>query len=186
MLAILLLLVVAGEAPDDEATIAKGFDKHMEPNHIAAPVHYEDTILVVTTKQGVAAIQFTKPIDSDGRTGLEYQYRFLEEGKEEETGKGDVFVRDGGMLPEERLAKGLDPESAEPQLPNRTVIRAGKIDLVWSPGAPGKCYVYYAPEDTRVQLASGKKSAPSGAFSLPGAKSAPEPLFKHDLKRFRW
>jgi hypothetical protein len=186
MIAYLLLLAVAGEVSDDDAAIAKGFDRHRAANHVAAPVHYEDTILIVSTKQGVAALQFTKPIDSDGRTGLEYRYRFLEGGKEEITGKGEVFTRARGMLPEERLAKGLDPESDEPQLPNKTLIRAGKIELVWSGGAPGKCYVYYAPENTRVQITSGKKTAIPSVFQLPDAKPAPEPLFRHDLKRFRW
>ena len=186
MFSLLLLLVVAGEVPDDDATIAKGFDKSMPTDAISAPVHYEDTILIVTTKQGVAAIQFTEPIDSEGRTGMEYRYRFREEGKEELTGKGDVFTRARGMLPEERLAKGLDPESDEPQLPNKTLIRAGKIELVWSGGVPGKCYVYYAPENTRVQITSWKKTAISSVFQLPDAKPAPEPLFRHDLKRFRW
>ncbi|MBL9162077.1 MAG: hypothetical protein JNL18_04965 [Planctomycetaceae bacterium] len=128
MFAFLLLLAVVGEAPDDDATIAKGFDKSMPVDAISAPVHYEDSILIVTTKQGVAAIQFTKPIDNEGRTGLEYQYRFFEEGKTEQTGKGDVFTRARDMLPEERLAKGLDAKTDEPQPPNKT-FEPAKLNL---------------------------------------------------------
>jgi hypothetical protein len=110
------------------------------------PVTYNNTMFVVSTKDGSAAIMFDKPL----ATGITYRYRFLPaHGGKEQAGQAEVFekckttsrfllfsiVEDDGSL---------------------TLIKAGPIALGWSRGGPGNGWIYYNPKQVRVESADPK------------------------------
>jgi hypothetical protein len=103
---------------------------------IAAPVAYEDLMLVLATKDGAAAVVFGDRGD-DG--GVEYQFRYESaDGKRKQAGKGQLFefpLEKGGYKPE-----GL-------------YIKAGPISVEWSRGGKERGWIYYVPEDVTVHLA---------------------------------
>ena len=132
------------------------------PEKISAPVVYQNLMLILTTNDGVAAVAFGKEIDE----GVTYRYRFLPKGAEkEESGEGKVFekyrrvpTKDG---PQGQVVTGLE------DLGSKLVLAAGPIKLEWSYSAPGRGWIYYQPEQIRVQIANAKE------------------FDKADLKRFR-
>lgn len=116
---------------------------------ISAPVYYEDLMLVVTTDDGVAAIDFLSEINTRKKDkthlGIEYRFRFLPRGKPDElTGHGRVF--------ECRNIEnhGTDFEAAE------RFIKASPIRIEWSYGDSGKGWIYYVPEQAKVHIAHSK------------------------------
>ena len=116
---------------------------------VAAPVVYHDLVLIVSTKAGVAAIDFDKAIEN----GITYRYRFCPtDTVEEQNGTGKVFEiyrRFQNMIGATRL---VDDGS-------QLWIEADEIRLEWSFGGPDRGWVYYSPENTRVQIANSKKFA---------------------------
>jgi hypothetical protein len=130
------------------------------PGKLSAPVVYKELVLILATKDGVAAVVFGEDIED----GVVYHYRFLPNGTEkEQTGDGKVFEKyeliptrgPHGLLVTGAVDKG-----------GQLLITAGPIKLEWSYAGKGRGWVYYQPEDVRVQIA--------------GAKD----FKKYDLKRF--
>lgn len=75
-------------------------------DRVAAPIHYADQAVVVSTKEGVAAVRFTDATAAgDGR---KYVYRFLGAGAaKEEAGEGEAR-RPGVAAPPRGRALTLD------------------------------------------------------------------------------
>lgn len=122
---------------------------------VSAIVVYDAQMLIVTSKNGVAAIHFgqeSKGIDPllNNGNGVQYRFRFLGKGQEkEQTGEGKVF--------EKYIMK---PTRLHGQLINLHIdqgaqlfLEAGPILLEWSAMGVGRGAVYYQPEDMRVQIA---------------------------------
>jgi hypothetical protein len=128
---------------------------------ISAPVVYEDLMLVLSTSQGVAAVAFGKEVEE----GVTYRYRFLPAGTgAEETGQGKVvekYRRVPAEAPDGRVVTGVVDEGG------KLFIAAGSIRLEWSYSGKGRGWVYYQPEQIRVQIAHARQ------------------FEKVDLKRFR-
>lgn len=128
---------------------------------VVAPVMYKNTMLIVVTPEGVAAIIFEKP--STRGTSTEYRYRYQPaDGSEETTGTGRVYER-------------LEREQYDSRH-----IKAGKIVLPWSASGPNSGWVYYSPENTSVQIAD------SNRFSESVIRAGDEELNseKLDLRRY--
>lgn len=128
------------------------------PERLSAPVTYKDTMLIAVTKDGVAAIVFGDPVDM----GRKYRYRFLpSDGEKEITGEGSVWETyvdgkyDGGNLN----------------------IKAGSISFEWSQGGDERGWVYYQPEETRLQIANADRFEAHEGFDS-------KKVEKLDLKRF--
>jgi hypothetical protein len=153
------------------------------PDEIAAPVYYADTLLIVSTRQGVAAVAFGKPIEDDERLGVNYRYQFRAKDGTERSGKGELYeIR---RLPVELNGVPEDEGSSLAQ----TVMRVGDIQIVWSRHSNEKGFVYYRPEDMRVQfaVATKKQARPPllGRLNLQPSRIV-DALKLIDLKRFAW
>ena len=135
---------------------------------IAAPVFYQEQMLIVTTVDGVAAVAFGDEINS----GVEYEYRFLSrKGKKETSGTGQLMEK---KLVNDPMGRTYDPRFL--------FIKAGTIRLEWSKGGPGRGYVYYTPEKMTVQTAvlrSFRDEVLKG-----GLPRGPVVIKKLDLRRF--
>ena len=120
--------------------------RQQEEEPVAAPVVYKDLVVVISTSDGVAAVAFDEEIRdaANKQFGVNYRYRCQPKGdKKEESGTGKVFEqwtrKDGKSV--------YDPKLSE------LFFTAGPIRLNWSNGGPGKGWVYYKPEEARVQIA---------------------------------
>jgi hypothetical protein len=126
---------------------------------LSAPVVYENLMLVVTGKEGVAAIDFLRPVPE----GIRYRWRYLpNDGAEEVQGEDKVFEkyrREPGDEPNGQEAVGEG---------SRLHIEAGTIKMEWSLGGESSGWIYYEPESLRVQIVHEKH------------------FEKLDLGRFRW
>ncbi len=143
---ILLLLQFGSELRAD--------DKPAVGESVSMSVNYKKSMLVVSTKDGVAAIGFDKPIAN----GVTYRYRFLPKGQnKEQIGEGKVFEKyktvkykkvwsfliisdvenDGGILS----------------------IKVGPISLTWSHHDRGSGWIYYDSKRTRIQITDAKDFA---------------------------
>lgn len=128
--------------------------------YISAPVMYKDTMLIVVTKAGVAAIVFDEPVDK----GRNYRFRFLPaDGTKEVTGQGAVW--------ETYLDGKYEGANA--------TIKAGGISIGWSAGGNDRGWLYYEPEKTRMQIATAKR------FQDRKSPVTNQKVEKLDLKRFR-
>jgi hypothetical protein len=142
---------------------------------IPAPVYYKDTMLILTTKKGVAAVAFDNPINLADREGIAYRYRFRSKDGHEETGKGEVYEGIGG------------PDDDAESLPFQVVIRAGNNQILWSRSNATKGYVYYSPEKMRVQIASSAiRKGPNLFKAVRPREPIVDPLTATDLSRFEW
>jgi hypothetical protein len=117
---------------------------------VSAPVVYEGLMLVVTTKDGVAAFAFGKEVPR----GVGYRWRFLPAGGgKEQSGEGKVFEtysRAAVAAPGGRVVQGVQDEGGQ------LFLTAGPIRLEWSYSAAGRGWVYYLPEQARVQIAGSR------------------------------
>jgi len=114
---------------------------------VCVPVHYADQAVVIYTARGVAAVRFTDAIPQ----GRKYVYRFraARAGADEERGEGKVF--------EKYDRKPLKPPAQGDEVVDaggRLRVVAGKIEITWSLGSEDVGYLYFAPEDERVQIVS--------------------------------
>lgn len=128
------------------------------PERLSAPVTYKDTMLIAVTKDGVAAIVFGDPVEM----GRKYRFRFLPiDGGKEISGEGSVWETyvdgkyDGGNLD----------------------IKAGPITFEWSRGGDDRGWVYYQPEDLRLQIANADRFEEHEGLDS-------KKIEKLDLKRF--
>ncbi len=133
--------------------------KKATPTNLAAPIVYDNLMLIVSGDKGVAAIVFP----TEASSGVSYRYRFLSRVKgKESTGDGKVFERYElvppanirGPLPRiTTLHRGgfgvLDKGS-------NLIISADMIKLKWSYSRKGRGWVYYIPEDMKVQIAAAE------------------------------
>jgi hypothetical protein len=112
---------------------------------VAAPVVYKDLVLVVATADGVAAFAFGDDIQDKAalQYGVHYRYRFrpAASGKER-AGTGKVYEQ---WRPD--AAGGGSTDGGELSL------TAGPVKVKWSLGGPGQGWIYYLPEEARVQIA---------------------------------
>jgi hypothetical protein len=118
---------------------------HRDPSAVSVPVHYSDQAVVISTKDGVAIVRFTDAAP-DGR---KYVYRFLPsaEPAKQERGEGKVFEK-YDRKPARPPKEGFEVTDAGGQLK----VVAGKIALEWSIGSENSGWLYFMPEDERVQL----------------------------------
>lgn len=131
-------------------------------NTVSAPVFYKDSMLVLVTKSGAAAVVFTKEIDG----GVEYKYRYESaDGKTQKSGTGKVTEKDA-PVPKSDL-----------------FIEAGPIPLRWSHADDGKAWIYYDPSVLKVHPA---KAADFEDRTEPTPFDGPMSVSKLDLKRFQW
>lgn len=114
---------------------------------VSVPVHYSDQAVIISTKDGVAIVRFTDAIPE----GRKYSYRFLPKGEaaKEEQGEGKVFEK-YDRKPAQPPKAGVEVTDAGGQLK----VIAGKIELQWSFGSDNSGWLYFVPEDERVQLVS--------------------------------
>jgi hypothetical protein len=145
--ALSLIVSLAGTSP------AEGAPAPAAPAKVSAPVVYEDLMLIVAAKEGVAAVVFVKDLPN----GAAYRYRFLpKDGGKEQTGEGKVlekYERVPTKGPQGRVVTGAVDKGS------RLVIEAGLIKLEWSYSAKGRGWVYYRPEEVRVQIGNARDLA---------------------------
>jgi hypothetical protein len=133
---------------------------------VSVPVHYADQAVVISTAGGVAVVRFTGAIP-EGRT---YVYRFLPAGAaREEKGDGRVFEK---YVHKPLPAPGQGDEVVDAG--GQLKVTAGKISLTWSLGSRESGWLYYMPEDERVQMvkADAFDKLELSRFALPGAPVA--------------
>jgi hypothetical protein len=140
-----LLVVLPLSAPPFTGEIAV---PSPAPAKVSAPVVYQDLMLIVSTRDGVAAVAFGKEIEE----GVTYRYRLLLKGAEKErSGEGKVFEkyeRVPTQGPHGEVVTGIVDRGSE------LFLTAGSVKLEWSYSAKGRGWVYYQPEQVRVQIAN--------------------------------
>ncbi len=137
---------VYAESPDNSGLIGASFS-------------YRDTMLIVTTDDGVAAIVFQEKDPKLSMTSVKYRFRFLKNAESEEImGAGTV----------------LDTTSNKESL----TIKAGAIRVGWSAGGHNLGHIYYQPEEMQISIASARRFDDIEKTDLTG------PVSKLDLKRF--
>ena len=81
-------------APKDDPIPVRppGDWRQLPKDRMDALVYYEDTMLILTTQQGAAAVVFEKPFEEADRRGICYRYRFQPAGGgKEQTGNGELL-----------------------------------------------------------------------------------------------
>jgi hypothetical protein len=146
-IAMSLLLPLVGISPAREKPASAPAEKQ------SAPVVYEDLMLILSTRDGVAAVVFGKDLEE----GVTYRYRYLPKGTEkEQSGDGKVFEKYERVPtagPHGQVVTGLDDKGSQ------LFITAGAIKLEWSYAAKGRGWIYYQPEEVRVQIANAREFA---------------------------
>ena len=131
---------------------------------ISAPLAYENTMLVLVSEEGAAAVIFR----GVGGGSASYDYRY-------ESKDGSRTEAGTRALSERREPAG--------NLGGELYIKAGPISVGWSRGSDTSGWIYYTPEKVKVHLANAKDFADRREpIPIPGD---PERLVpKLDLKRF--
>ena len=113
----------------------------------STPIVYKNLMLVLSNKDGVAAIVFTDEIEY----GVKYRYRYLPKHGKEESGEGEVF---------EKYKRFPGNKPGEYRVVNdggKLSLKAGPLHVMWSFAAAGKGYIYhYHPQFVRVQTANAR------------------------------
>jgi hypothetical protein len=121
--------------------------EEQEPEPVAAPVIYEDLMLIISGKNGVAALVFRDEITK----GVNYEYRYL---------SNDLRTRKRGtgVLCEKFTLKATkDPKLFEKiDIGSQLFIKIESISVEWSFNLKGRGWIYYSPENVRVQLGHAK------------------------------
>lgn len=114
---------------------------------IQAPVMYEDLMLICSDMKGnVAVVMFIKQV----LEGVHYKFRFLAHGSNKEVrGKGMV----GGIGQKIRIGDRTLFDVTKVDY----MIKAGKIQLLWSHRMPGGGWIGYFPEAMSVQIAASDR-----------------------------
>jgi hypothetical protein len=103
---------------------------------------YAESLLVLVSEQGVAAVAFTEAIDD----GLVYSFRFeSRDGNTKEAGSGKAFER-------YRMKASKDGTEERVNDGGRLFIQAGPLRVGWSLGSRSNGWVYYTPSDTDAQF----------------------------------
>ena len=132
------------------------------PKSIAAPIVYEELLLILADANGVAIVVFEKQFDDRNRqgkiesrdAGTHYRFRYLPKGDNQEIAGSGVIREKLRREPTENPNKFnlLDEGSV-------TEIKAGSILLKWSLSSKERGYVYYLPEELRVQIGHARDFA---------------------------
>ena len=116
---------------------------------VTVPVHYSDQAVVVSTKHGVAMFRFDGAAQQG--EGQRYVYRFLPAGEQKEVrGEGSVFEK-YERKPAQPPQRGFEVTDAGGRL---ELVAAQTVALKWSLGSETGGWLYFVPEDERVQLVS--------------------------------
>src|SRR5262245_17288526 len=108
-----------------------------EPD-VAAPVLYQDLMLVLVTKDGAAAVIFDGANERGDQVGYSFRYESAD-GKKKLSGTGKLFERQQGP------GVSFDPEGL--------YVVAGPVKIKWSLCGRDRGWIYYAPEVVTVHLA---------------------------------
>ena len=110
---------------------------------VSASVVYKRQMLVLSNKDGAAAIAFDKEIEY----GVKYRYRYLTKDGGEGSGKDKVFEK------YKELPGGRPGEVNVVDDGGKLILRTGPLHVEWSFAEAGKGYVAYYPDRVRVQIA---------------------------------
>jgi len=116
---------------------------------IAAPIHYETTVVILADKDGVACVKFRCPptnkisasVTSDV---VEYQYRYRTKDGAETSGQGVLY--------ENRVTIVDGDETGTVDTGEHLKLIAGHFQLEWSQGDSKQGWLYYAPETLKLQF----------------------------------
>lgn len=107
---------------------------------VTARVVYGETMLVLVTEEGAAAVIFHAADNGD----LSYDYRFeSKDGTRTDTGTSPLSVR----------------KDANGRYVGEQFIKAGPIAIEWSQGDRKGGWIYYSPDSVRVHPALAKQFA---------------------------
>lgn len=120
---------------------------------VSAPIHYQDLMLVISTKDHVLAIVFEDEIDSrsaDGSViekGVKYRSRSWSR-------KHTKEVCDNGILVEKiKYTKTANPRKiAGVDAGSERVLAIGGKSVEWGYRTRGGGWLYYSPEEVTVQI----------------------------------
>jgi hypothetical protein len=130
---------------------------------VAAPVAYQDLMLVLVTKDGAAAVIFNPAANGNE---VAYSFRY-------ESADGTKKLAGTGKLFERRLMGGeYDPEGL--------FVVAGPVKIKWSRSNADRGWIYYSPEVVTVHLAHADNFK-DRARANPGRVTVEKEL---DLRRF--
>ncbi len=118
---------------------------------VVAPVVYEDLMLILSGREGVAAIVFFNAFDNSADekvdAGVHYKYKFLQAGKEK------VLEGEGRLFEKYKVKKVEGSKKAEIVEKSAQVkLSAGPLEVRWFHAEKGKGWISYAPERVRVQV----------------------------------
>jgi len=116
---------------------------------IAAPIHYETTAVILADKDGVACVTFRCPPAEKSDVSatsdvVEYQYRYRAKHGAETSGHGVLY--------ENRINVVDGEESGTVDVGAHLKLVAGHFQLEWSQGDTKQGWLYYAPENLRLQF----------------------------------
>ncbi len=150
----------AGGAAEDAAETAAAARAAGTPQTrsapLSAPVVYDELALVLVDARGAAIVDFDAPYTTvdDGmeRCGVRVRWRYLARGQSKATeGSDDAFERrwvsGNSINTKSDLAPGQVDSSA-------AWLDAGPLRLQWSNRGNGSGWIYWRPEELRVELAN--------------------------------
>jgi hypothetical protein len=126
------------------------FDKEIAGPDVQGEEHFklrDDQMVVITSQEGKAAIDFTSFGDSDDNSYYRWRYRSYSEDAEK-SGEGKVFEKynkiknDDGYLLED--------------IGSELTVRAGPINLQWSYGSPSSGWFYYNSAKLKIKILDDK------------------------------
>lgn len=179
---LVFVLLVASAAyaqpPKDPVRLREGWQPGVGPKegNLVAPVFYRDpegesalTMLVLSNREGAAAVVITGNFAEPGVEGVAYRYRYESfDGKTKKNGTGQLF--------EQRNAEGT--------MGGVVQIDIAGLAVRWSPGDSYRGWLYYSPDTVRVNLADGRQFE-SRTHSVPGREGEFVVIPALDLQRFK-
>jgi hypothetical protein len=105
--------------------------------NVSAPLLYEDTMLIIVSDDGVAAVVFRPTVNGSAA----YDFRF--EGKD-----GQTIENVDRPLYEQRNPDG--------KMGGEVFIKAGPIAVQWSKHSEKRGWIYYRPEKIKVYFANAR------------------------------
>lgn len=118
-------------------------EKTDETRLVSAPVAYEDVMLILTDRSGVAAVVFKKEI----KNGVHFEYRYVSKNLK-------IAKRGTGLLIEKFVFKPTDDPKVKRMIDvgSQLFIKIESLSLQWSFSGKGRGWIYYLPELLRVQI----------------------------------
>jgi hypothetical protein len=122
---------------------------------ICAPVRYESLMLLISDGKSIMAVVFSGDVNNSngGRRecGVKYSYRHYSKSNKIEQKRDGLLcerTKEVGKDGKNRLVLEDDGSQLE--------LTAAAIKVKWSYGGPGRGWLYYNPEEVRVQIAHAK------------------------------